>query len=439
MGNPNTPSTKPIIVGETGIDLRFPNPKRSDWLTNGYNSIYSKFPDVAAIIYFNFGNWELNSNGDLPENEIASAYVNLASQPKFQGRFPPYASSAPPTPAPAVNNPSGYHDGSDCSISRGWTCDADNYNQPLDVHFYADGPAGSGTFIGATTASVAREAGVGSACGGNNNHGFNFTTPEGLKNGQNHSIYAYSINIGSGNYNPLLGNSPKIINCAAPTPTSAPTPTPTPKSTATPIPPSPTPRPTATPTPSPLPNNTIFHFGTVKLHGIGSGGDNANPWDGINDSLGNQNPVTKTRVVTVEVYNTSGVLVSSAQGNIVYTATKGDFSGDITINSSVNSGSYVIKVKTDNYLTKQLTGIITINKGAINQAPAISLITGDSNGDNALSILDYNMILDCYSDLRPARNCDSSKKTKTDFSDDGKVDHDDYNLFLRELSVLSGD
>lgn len=116
-----------------------------------------------------------------------------------------------------LNNPKGTHDTSTCTSSTGWTCDADNYNQALRVDFYANGPAGTGTFIGNTIANIAREQAVADQCGGNSNHGFVFNTPESLKDGINHLIYAYGINIGSGN-NTLLSSSPRTINCVPPTP-----------------------------------------------------------------------------------------------------------------------------------------------------------------------------------------------------------------------------
>ena len=108
--------------------------------------------------------------------------------------------------------PKGYLDAADCNAFAGWTCDADSYSTPLTVHFYADGPAGSGTFIGPTLAGNARETAVGTQCGGNVNHGFSMATPASLKDGKSHSIYAYAINVPSGT-NPLLIGNPKTIQC----------------------------------------------------------------------------------------------------------------------------------------------------------------------------------------------------------------------------------
>ncbi len=146
-----------------------------------------------------------------------------------------------PTPTPIPNIAKGYHDSLSCSVSAGWACDEDNYSQPLDIHFYKDGPAGEGgIFIGKATANLQREVAVGKVCGGNRSHGFSFAIPQSLKDGTSHSIYAYAINIGPNAKNPLLNLSPRTITCSAPT--STPTFTPTPTLTPTTIP-------TSTPTP----------------------------------------------------------------------------------------------------------------------------------------------------------------------------------------------
>ncbi|GEM_PF-4041308 len=118
--------------------------------------------------------------------------------------------STPPNPAPI-----GFHVPTDCTASYGWTCDASDYSVPLTVHFYADGPAGSGTLFGVTTANIPAEPAVAAACGGFANHRFQFPTPNSLKTGTNRSIYAYAIDYPSANQNPLLtsSSSPQIINC----------------------------------------------------------------------------------------------------------------------------------------------------------------------------------------------------------------------------------
>lgn len=55
-------------------------------------------------------------------------------------------------------------DGINSTVISGWACST-NLPQSVDVHFYVDGPGGSGNFIGARTANLASEAGVAQACG----------------------------------------------------------------------------------------------------------------------------------------------------------------------------------------------------------------------------------------------------------------------------------
>lgn len=188
------------------------------------------------------------------------------------------------------------------------------------------------------------------------------------------------------------------------------------------------------PNPTSSPGETVIRFTSIKLHGIGNGGDNTNP-----NIAGNLNPLNKTRKLTVEIYDISGNMILKSEGNVIYNSVTGDFQGDLKLSSNISSGKYLIKIKSPTYLRAQLAGIISINKSSINQMTSASLIAGDSNLDGVLSVLDYEMIRDCYSDLKPARNCDSIKKSNADISDDGNVNQDDYSLFLRELSVASGD
>lgn len=111
--------------------------------------------------------------------------------------------------------PVGNHDSSSCSASIGWACDPSDYSVALQIHFYAVDPFGTNTFIGSTVANVAREAAIGTQCGGNSSHGFSFDMSSGpawLRDGNSHTISAYAINIGQGSGNPLLG-TPKSFTC----------------------------------------------------------------------------------------------------------------------------------------------------------------------------------------------------------------------------------
>lgn len=119
-----------------------------------------------------------------------------------------------PTPPPVEYDPVGNHDAATCNTISGWACDQNNYSQALTIHFYMNAPYDSGgTFIGSTTANIAREAAVGAQCGGNVSHGFSFATPINVKDGFAHAIYAYAIDIPSGIPGPLLSSSPHSVTC----------------------------------------------------------------------------------------------------------------------------------------------------------------------------------------------------------------------------------
>ncbi len=171
----------------------------------------------------------------------------------------------------------------------------------------------------------------------------------------------------------------------------------------------------------------------LLLHGIGKAGDNSNP-----TSSGNMNPLHTQRQATVEFYNSTNILVVSKIATVTFDAVEGSFKNVVPM-GTLPAGSYIVKMHVPHYLRRTVPGIVTIAPDKPESAVLGTLITGDSNDDNALSILDYNGVLDCFSDLSPARNCtDPNKKAATDLNDDGNVNQFDYNLFLRELSVQAG-
>ncbi|MCW5211445.1 C10 family peptidase [Desulfobulbus sp. TB] len=110
--------------------------------------------------------------------------------------------------APDINDPPvGYFDSADCTSFSGWAKDPDT-TDPIYIHFYADGPAGTGTFVGAALADVYR----GDLPYDDKNHGFSFAFPDSLNDGVGHQVYAYAIDSGGG-ANLLLTNSPKTVQC----------------------------------------------------------------------------------------------------------------------------------------------------------------------------------------------------------------------------------
>lgn len=202
---------------------------------------------------------------------------------------------------------------------------------------------------------------------------------------------------------------------------------------------------TAAPTDTAL---TTVSF-TILLHGIGSTGDNPNPRNG---SLSNKSPLHPQRQLQVQISDINNQPVGSTSGAINFDAGSGSFKGSIGFPKNIAKGKYSIKVKTPRYLRKRIPGIFEIVTGKDNRITEVDLVAGDTNGDNALDILDYAAYLDCgYGQLEPLpvdddnsffnkSICKAHAPTENiDTDDNGIVDSADYNLFLRELSVQSGD
>lgn len=176
---------------------------------------------------------------------------------------------------------------------------------------------------------------------------------------------------------------------------------------------------------------------TIYLDDIGSRGDNTNPTD---SSYSNKNPQDTTLYADIWVYTTDNNLIASGTGTFTYNTTKGAYTGDIPISAGFPTGEYLIAVKTNSHLRKMIDQIQTITANQDNIITPVSLVAGDVNNDNSLNILDYNLLLGCYSDLTAAPNCPTQQdKVNSDLNDDGAVNQIDYNIFIRELASQLGD
>ena len=107
-------------------------------------------------------------------------------------------------------NPEGYIDGSEGGAGTvhvaGWAFDRDTPDSPIDIHVYVDGPAGTGTGMGAGTANLHRPD-VAAVCGVGEYHGYDFTMSTGLTG--NHTIYIYAVS--SATEHTLLGTQDVYI------------------------------------------------------------------------------------------------------------------------------------------------------------------------------------------------------------------------------------
>jgi hypothetical protein len=89
----------------------------------------------------------------------------------------------------------------------GWSVDPDLPTLPNTVHFYVDAPAGSGgVYIGEAAADQPH-----ANTGYPGNHGFRFSIPPQYRDNQQHTLYAYGLDLTGDNSKPLSGN-PKAFN-----------------------------------------------------------------------------------------------------------------------------------------------------------------------------------------------------------------------------------
>ncbi len=170
---------------------------------------------------------------------------------------------------------------------------------------------------------------------------------------------------------------------------------------------------------------------------IGKCGDNANP---TGNNLSNKSPLHKTRDVTVYVYDAMNQLTATSAGTITYASASGNFTGTVNLGNAIatTTGAYTVLLKENTHLRKLVAGIQQLRPSQDNVMSPISLVAGDVNNDNSLNILDYNLLIGCYSDLLPAVSCTAPYKILTDINDDGAVNQFDYNLILREITVQNG-
>ena len=148
-------------------------------------------------------------------------------------------------------------------------------------------------------------------------------------------------------------------------------------------------------------------------------------------------PARKQRTFDIVVYNLKLEPVTTITAALTFNEQDGNYQGKVPL-LGVSSGQYQFSIKTTNTLRKLIQGAFEVQTSAETKLPPVSLTVGDINSDNRISAIDYSLLLDCYSDLTQARNCNSERKTQSDLNDDTLVNFIDYNLFIRELSVQSG-
>lgn len=187
------------------------------------------------------------------------------------------------------------------------------------------------------------------------------------------------------------------------------------------------PQATFTPIPTDRPVNTQLKF-SVSLPGIGK----ANTDD-------NKTPIRPTRQATVSVYKLPNELVATDTTTAEYNPATGFYTGSAALPDSIANGNYIVKVKLDNTLVKQVPGTIAITANSQNnQAPNVLLINGDLVENNELTLSDYTKFVACYQKLT---SCSSSERAKIDLDDDGVINGSvfDIGILKRAFANQNGD
>lgn len=196
------------------------------------------------------------------------------------------------------------------------------------------------------------------------------------------------------------------------------------------------------------PSQTNLNF-KVLLHGIGVSGDNVLPLpsqcartassSAVSESCrSNQNPVHPERDLKVDIFNQNNLLVKTVNVKMTYDPVLGGFKATAPLGNDWTSGIYDIQVSSPKYLSRYLTENFTINKDSQVSVPDVALVSSDVNRDDAVNILDWNMIVSCYTFPGEPSPCSPAQIAEADTNDDGVVDDFDMNLLSRELRNLSG-
>jgi len=203
------------------------------------------------------------------------------------------------------------------------------------------------------------------------------------------------------------------------------------------------PNPTATPTPSstPIPTPTTGVIPTATSYPTPTIGANEKKLQisvdipGIN-SAENPSPIHPQRKALIQVFNSANTKVKEVTHPLTI-GTDFKYKATIGLGADLADGSYLARVKLSNMISKQSSAILPISGTGNGPVFLESLISGDVNQDNELSILDYNLLIDC-SKNNVCQTTDEGQKT-SDLNDDGKIDGKDLNLLYTGFASRKGE
>lgn len=145
----------------------------------------------------------------------------------------------------------------------------------------------------------------------------------------------------------------------------------------------------------------------------------------------NSKVVNAEREIQVSIYDLLETEVGSATSTLKPDAT-GRFQAEVDPGADFEPGTYIIKVKLNNSLRKNiLPEFQQIKKDTTNVLPPITLYQGDLDQNNVLNITDFNAFLACL-------EAECPEEDLVDLNGDGFIDILDYNVIYQTFSTAQG-
>ncbi len=105
----------------------------------------------------------------------------------------------------ASQPPKGFLEKVSCEYIQGWSCDPDDFSQPLAIRIHTAGVDGTADYFSSAIADGLR-VDLAGECGGNTLHGFRIPTEDKLKDGTEREVYATAIDLGGSLHTTLNGH-----------------------------------------------------------------------------------------------------------------------------------------------------------------------------------------------------------------------------------------
>jgi hypothetical protein len=139
----------------------------------------------------------------------------------------------------------------------------------------------------------------------------------------------------------------------------------------------------------------------------------------IQGSVELQDSVTPPTGIAAEVY-----LMTPGTETIVETLfTSLDSSGNFSVESFANAGTYDVRVYSFKHLTRKFSSLAIPNSGLL--IPLASLIAGDIDGDNEIGPGDFELIVAAFGGEDPGADVDN----------DGEVGPSDFEIIVRNFGL----